>query len=109
MHPVVGKCFSCDGFCLSYFILMVGKDEIYSTHVYIDLFSVSPEVTGATLYMPTWSAFECFCSFFCFKMSFPKVLAIVGIVTFPERKIADTFFFIFVLFDASACFHAFCI
>lgn len=86
---------------------MMWKDEIYTAHVDIDLFSVSPEITSTTLYMPSWSSFECFCSIFCLKLCLPKIFTISAIVSFPESEIADTFFFIFILFDSRPGFHPF--
>lgn len=107
MHPVSRKCFSCDRFSLSYFILMMREYEINSSHMDIDLFTMSPEITGTTFYVPPWTSFESTWTIFGFKMSFPEIFSISGIVSFPESEITDAFFLILILFDSSSGLHAF--
>jgi hypothetical protein len=83
------------------------KYEIAATHMNIDLFTMPPEITGTTLYMPSWSSFESFWSIFRFKMCFPEILAIGFIISFPESEITETLFFVFILFDPCSGFHTF--
>ena len=58
MHPVSRKSLSSDRFSLCYLVLMMWKYQINSTHMDIYLLAMSPEITGATFYMPTWSSFQ---------------------------------------------------
>jgi len=105
VHPIGGKCFTSYSFCLSYFILMMRKYEIDSSHMNIDLFTMPPEITSATFYMPTWSPFESFWSIFGLEICFPEIFSISRIISFPESKITHTFFFILILFDPYSSFH----
>ncbi len=80
MHPIRRKSFASQCLGLSYFILMMREYEINSAHMDIYLFTVSPQITRTTLDMPPWSSFESFWSFFCIKMSLPKIFPIRNIV-----------------------------
>lgn len=86
---------------------MVGEYEIATSHVYVYLFAVSPEVAGAALDMPSWPSFEGFHSSLRLEARFPEIITIRRIISFPESEIADTFFFVLVLFHPCPGLHAF--
>jgi len=84
---------------------MMREDEIHSSHMNIYLFTVSPEITGATFYMPSWASLEGFDTFFCFKFCLPEVFTIRGVISFPQSEITHIFFIIFIAVYSSTCFH----
>ncbi len=124
VHPIIAKCFSCDSFRLSDFILMMRENEITPTHMNIYLFTMTPHITSTTLDMPPWSSFEDYSirstplvrydvlpplSGGHLKCCFPEILSISWIIAFPESKITHIFFFILIRFGSfsGTCFHTF--
>ena len=57
MEPIVGEFLTSVCLRLSHFVLMMGKYEITSTHMDIDLCSEKFHITGTTFDVPSWSSF----------------------------------------------------
>lgn len=53
VHPVLGKFFSCDCFCLGDLILVMWENIIDPAEMKVNLLSEESHITRTTFYMPS--------------------------------------------------------
>lgn len=108
MQPVFGKCLSSIGLSLSNFILMVRKNQITSTHMDINLRAKELHITSRTLDVPSWTTIEDFFLSLNRYLDFPRIWTIrFRIICFPESKVSNLIFLIFIIIYSYTRNHTF--
>src|SRR3989339_1055407 len=101
MEPVFNKVLTSQSFGLGHLIGVMRKGEINSASMNIDsLISKGQTVDGGTFDMPPRTTTP-------EKLVIPANISVLGGLSFPENKIAEIVFIIFIDFDSGADFLAF--
>jgi hypothetical protein len=98
MHPVFRELFTKKSFTLSDLILVMWKNQIFRSHMNIDLSTKMTHITSRTFDMPSWTTTNDLLLTIDDKYSIPIIITIFrSIVSLPESKIRRLVFFVLVI------------
>ena len=107
VHPIIRESFPGERLRLRDLVLMMRKEVVDAAHVDVNLLAEVAIITRAAFDVPAGTSLDMFFFTINHEFDFPKIRSIaLLVVRFPERKIGDLVFFIFVIVDAHTRDHA---